>query len=465
MSVRYGSLPFAEAIEFLKQKIDLATDHWDDIRGEENDHSFIVAGAAKADLLADLHGAVLKGLAQGTTIAEFIRDFEAAVATHGWTGWTGSDTAQGRAWRTATIYETNLRTSYQAGRRAQHVAGAAQRPYLQYHHADGSIHPRPLHVSWNGKILAADDPWWDSHYTPNGWGCRCYVTSLADRDMKRLGKTGPDPTPDDGTYVHKDRQGREHVLPAGIDYGWDHAPGATRNLVKEVQAKAAGLPGEIGRDLLRDIDLPAAPRSKVGMTAGTAIPHAQLVRDAYQAMTQRRRTVVEDAGIRIVAARRITDEMPQWQGVTPRGYPPGMTWDHASGTTTRDGRIIIPQETLVGTGADARWKPLSEELTRGALSHEIAHVLDRVLGVSQQQRFRAAWAADIARAAQQVPADLEAARDLAYFSQAIPAGPIESWAEIVARLDGGRTAQGLDALQVLARTAAIARTIIANLHL
>jgi hypothetical protein len=249
----YGSLPFAEAIAYLKDKIDLATEHWDDIRGEENDHSFIVAGAAKADLLADLHGAVLKGLDLGTTIEDFRRDFEAAVATHGWTGWTGSDTAQGRAWRTATIYETNLRTSYQAGRRAQHVAGAAQRPYLQYHHADGSIHPRPLHVSWNGTVLAADDPWWDSHYTPNGWRCRCYITSLADRDLKRLGKTGPDPTPDDGTYVHKDRQGRAHVLPAGIDYGWDHAPGATRNLVKEVQAKAERLPEGIGRDLRADV--------------------------------------------------------------------------------------------------------------------------------------------------------------------------------------------------------------------
>ncbi|WP_020508550.1 phage head morphogenesis protein [Lamprocystis purpurea] len=247
--VRYGDLPFAEAIAYLKDKIDLATDHWDDIQGEEHDHSFIVAGAAKADLLADLHAAVLKGLDQGTTIEEFRRDFEAAVATHGWTGWTGSDTAQGRAWRTATIYETNLRTSYQAGRRAQHLAGAAQRPYLQYHHADGSIHPRPLHVSWNGTVLAADDPWWDSHYTPNGWRCRCYITSLADRDLQRLGKTGPDPTPDDGTYVHKDRQGREHVLPAGIDYGWDHAPGATRDLIKEVQAKAERLPGGIGQDL------------------------------------------------------------------------------------------------------------------------------------------------------------------------------------------------------------------------
>ncbi|HYN76933.1 MAG TPA: hypothetical protein VES73_03960 [Lamprocystis sp. (in: g-proteobacteria)] len=65
------------------------------------------------------------------------------------------------------------------------------------------------------KILAIGNPWIDTHYTPNGWGCRCYWPSLAERDLKRLGKTGPDPTPEDGTYIHKDRNGVAHGLPAG----------------------------------------------------------------------------------------------------------------------------------------------------------------------------------------------------------------------------------------------------------
>lgn len=251
--VRYGSLPFPEAIAYLKAKGPLATERWDDIEGQQHDHSFVVAGAAKADLLADIHAAVRVAIEQGTTIEAFRLAFDATVAKHGWTGWTGADTPDGRAWRTATIYETNLRTAYQAGRRAQHMDERATRPYGQYHHADGVIHPRPLHLSWNGIILPWDDPWVQTHYTPNGWRCRCYWTSLAPRDLAALGKSGPDPTPDDGTWIKPDRHGVPHELPAGIDYGWDHAPGATRDLIAEVRAKAATMPAGIRAGLDGDL--------------------------------------------------------------------------------------------------------------------------------------------------------------------------------------------------------------------
>lgn len=90
----------------------------------------VVAGAMKLDLLADLKAAVVKGLTQGTTLAEFRKDFDTIVAKH---GWTGSGSEAGVAWRTRLIYETNLRTAWQAGRWAQVQVqeGKARRPYLQ----------------------------------------------------------------------------------------------------------------------------------------------------------------------------------------------------------------------------------------------------------------------------------------------------------------------------------------------
>ncbi len=225
----YGSLPFAEQIAFFKAKLDLPSARWTDLWQAAHDRAFVVAGAMRADLLADLHAAVLKGIEQGGTLAEFRQDFDALVDRHGWTGWTGSDSAAGRDWRTRVIYGTNLRTSHAAGRHAQASALAARRPWWRYRHNDTVTHPRRLHKSWDGLVLRHDDPWWRSHWPPNGWGCRCRIETLADRDLERLGKAGPDRAPDDGTYDWVDQRTQvvHRGIPRGIDPGWDHAPGAT----------------------------------------------------------------------------------------------------------------------------------------------------------------------------------------------------------------------------------------------
>lgn len=255
----WGSLPFAEQIAFFNGKVDMPTQSWLDLLGAGHDRAFVVAGAMKADLLADLHAAVLKAIEQGTTLDTFRKDFNSIVAKRGWTGWTGEDTPEGRAWRQEIIYGTNLRTSYQAGRYAQAQAIAHRRPYWRYVHNDTVKDPRELHknhppAGWNGLILRADNEFWARHWPPNGWNCRCRVETLAQRDIDRMGKSGPDPTPDDGTYEWLDkRTGKTHTLPQGVDPGWDYTPGATRDLIAEVKAKAAGLPGALGEDLAKDI--------------------------------------------------------------------------------------------------------------------------------------------------------------------------------------------------------------------
>ena len=248
----YGSLSFAEQIAFFRQKVNLGTQRWDDILGAAHDRSFVVAGAAKADLLADLRAAVTKAIAQGTTLAEFRKDFEALVARHGWTGWTGEGTAAGRAWRTRIIYETNLRASYAAGRWAQIQQVKAERPYLLYRHNDNVLHPRPLHVAWDGKVIAADDPWWRTHFPPNGWGCQCRVHAVDDAYLRKLGKAGPDPAPDDGTYDYFNKVSGVTLrdIPKGIDPGWDYAPGASLNLQEFIADKAAKLPGGIAQQFV-----------------------------------------------------------------------------------------------------------------------------------------------------------------------------------------------------------------------
>ena len=223
MAVNYGSLPFNEALEFFRAKLNLPTQRWDDLLGAAHDRAFVVAGAMQADLLADLRTAVDKVLAEGTTLETFRKDFQKIVAERGWTGWTGEGTKAGEAWRTRVIYETNLFSSYSAGRYRQMKAVAETRPWWRYRHSDASVHPRKEHLAWDGLILKHDDPFWATHTPPNGWGCKCYLETLADRDLKR---EGLEPTPPEKIPHHA--KDPKTGLPLGVDKGWDYAPGANR---------------------------------------------------------------------------------------------------------------------------------------------------------------------------------------------------------------------------------------------
>ena len=149
---------------------------------------FAVAGAMRDDLLADIHRALNEAIANGTTLADFKKSFRETAARYGWTGSPQSpiDTPGRLGWRATTIFNTNMRTSYAAGHYKQMTEPAAlkARPYWRY--VGGlSEHPRPLHLAWSGTILKADDPWWDTHYPPNGWGCQGKVASTSDRERKR----------------------------------------------------------------------------------------------------------------------------------------------------------------------------------------------------------------------------------------------------------------------------------------
>lgn len=57
---------FQEQIEFLRRKLNLPSESWRDIQRAAHDRAFMVAGAAKADLLADLRKAVDQAVQGGS---------------------------------------------------------------------------------------------------------------------------------------------------------------------------------------------------------------------------------------------------------------------------------------------------------------------------------------------------------------------------------------------------------------
>ncbi len=265
-------LPFQEAIEFLRRKTSIPTERWTDIWHAQHAAAFVVAGAVKDALLADLRQSVQSALDNGETLEDFRKSFDEAVAKHGWAH-TG-----GRNWRSRVIFETNLRTAYAAGRYEQLKAVEKSRPFWRYTHG-GSKKPRPEHLAWDGLILRADDPWWQTHYPPNGWGCSCKVFAVSERELRRRGidpakltegrcakiagdeaAIGAIPHASE-TYEWTSKDGtRREVLPRGVQPGWAYNVGKAgaaekqreENVRQEMESQSPIPPG-LSRDKRDDL--------------------------------------------------------------------------------------------------------------------------------------------------------------------------------------------------------------------
>ena len=225
-AAQYLNQPFDAAIAAFRSKLNLPTAKWDDIWGDQHARAFVVAGAAKQDLLCDMRGAVDKALAEGKTLADFRKEFAGICQRRGW------EPRGGQAWRAATIYNTNLSTAYAAGHYKSMTSPAVlqARPYWRYV-PSSSANPRPEHMAWYNTVLPADDPWWNTHYPPNGWGCKCGVVSHDASEVDALEAAQPvhpvkRQAPPQDMRSYTDRKTGEVIrVPRGIDPGWDYNPG------------------------------------------------------------------------------------------------------------------------------------------------------------------------------------------------------------------------------------------------
>ena len=245
--------PFQEQIDFLRAKLRLPTERWDDIMRSAHDRAFIVAGAAKADLLADLHASLAQAATDGRGLDAWRKDFRGIVEKHGWRGWTGDGTKGGEAWRTRVIYQTNMATSYAAGRYRQLTDPGflALRPFWRYIHSDSVMHPRPWHLAWHGLTLRHDHEFWKTHFPPNGWGCQCRVTAVSKREGEASARAGL-ADPPEGWRAVDGKSGE----PVGIDKGFGYTPGASVDLPLRqfVQDKLITYPPAITRALTVDVN-------------------------------------------------------------------------------------------------------------------------------------------------------------------------------------------------------------------
>ena len=227
-----------EAIEFFRSKGYAPPESrfsYRDWFGASHARGFVVAKAMQDDLLATIREAVDDSLAKGLTLDNFNDTLIPKLKAAGWWGQktmrdpiTGEmRTVQlGSKRRLAVIFDTNLRTSYAAGKWTRIQRTKDLLPYLLYTQLQ-RVNKREAHTRFHRLVLPADHPLWATHYPPNGYYCACTVRQMSRAMLDNEGiAVSAEPQIKYKTWTDP-RTGRRLRVPEGITPGFDTNPGAT----------------------------------------------------------------------------------------------------------------------------------------------------------------------------------------------------------------------------------------------
>lgn len=233
---------------------------WRDVAPYEHAVSFTVARTAGYDVIDDIRAAASDVIRNYGDFGQFVDDLEPVLRRKGWWG-RKVDAATGEAVQLGSLHR--LRTIYWANKSTARAAGEWERiqrtkralPFLMYGQSRAE-NKRPLHLTWVGTILLADDPWWATHYPPNGWLCQCRAEQISRREAMRRGYDPDAPAPEIETFTWTNKRTGEVVeVPMGIDPGWQTNPGMTRAAnVQQLLSSRIEAMSEAARDVaVKDI--------------------------------------------------------------------------------------------------------------------------------------------------------------------------------------------------------------------
>lgn len=249
-------LPPAGAIAYLQGRQDLTVTHsWQDLWHEEHARQFTISRLTRLDLLQTIRESLEKSVNGDLTRTDWMRDTRKLLQDAGWWGTKEViDPATGKAvsttfdnQRLSLIFDTNTHQAAAAGQWERVQATKKTHPFLRYiTKDDGRV--RPAHRAWHNLALPVDDAFWQTHWPPNGWRCRCRVVSMNRReyaagrapDGSPLNTTAPPAE----TIAHINRRTGEITrTPAGVDAGFGYNAGMARQqaltAVEQAKLKAA----------------------------------------------------------------------------------------------------------------------------------------------------------------------------------------------------------------------------------
>ena len=320
-----------EALKHLKGKRSHISFAWQDTASYEHAVSFTVAKMMDEDMLGETRAAVTDALANGTDFATFQKRLKPYLMARGWWGQAvmgDPDTGEiqkvqlGSTRRLRTIYHTNLHTAYAAGQWERIQRNKKLFPYLKYIPSDAA-EPRESHKPFYGMVLPVDDPFWSTHFPPNGWGCKCNVRALTREQAEKTG-ISKSPVLKDVEHINT-RTGEVEYYPEGVNPSFAHNPGDRLGALLQMAQEKHG--DAFARGLLDDLERLQAHMStqRIFKDSASIIAEGERLYEKYQdiiaaaiqrgagheaiAEIMQREGVVTGEAARVVGAKADVDEV------------------------------------------------------------------------------------------------------------------------------------------------------------
>ena len=173
------TFPNEAAVDYITGKAVADPKNFGNLPPQLKQRAFTVAGIEQMDMLRKLRDTIAK-LPAGANWDEVKRDLAADLSDY-----VGGDAKAAKA-RAEHLLRVQGFQAYAVARHQQQMATAKSFPYWKYETV-GDNRVRPGHAALDGKVLRADDPWWNTHYPPWDWGCRCIVIALDEDDAREIG--------------------------------------------------------------------------------------------------------------------------------------------------------------------------------------------------------------------------------------------------------------------------------------
>ena len=205
------TFPNEAAADYIRGKAVADPKNFGNLPDQLKQRAFTVAGIEQLDALRRIRDAVAK-LPEGASWDEAKKEIASEISP-----FIDADDDSKRTTASKARAEFLLRThgfqAYAVARHQQQMEDIDVFPYWKYETV-GDSRVRPGHAALDGKVLRADDPWWNTHYPPWDWGCRCIVIAIDEEDAEEIGITEPEDMPTPG------RSGSFTFDPtdAGIDF-------------------------------------------------------------------------------------------------------------------------------------------------------------------------------------------------------------------------------------------------------